>query len=80
MTTPLKYIRTKTGFTIWPDMTRVYHKHMANMNGEEIISAGFCRYTGTEFVCYGKSESLGISSKPEDSQALTMFFDSSMYD
>ena len=80
MSTQLKYIRTKNGVTIWPAMTSVWHKHMAELTGQAIISAGFCRYTGTDFVCYGKSESLDISSKPKDSQALTAFFDTSMYD
>lgn len=75
-----KYIRTKTGFTLWPDMTSVYHSHMAKLTSQQIISAGFCRYTGTVFVCYGEAKSLGIGSIPEDSAELTKFFDQTMYD
>jgi len=71
----LKYIHTKSGFTIWPDMTNVWHKHMANLTREEVISAGFCIYDGESFHCFGGSESLGIQSKPGDSEALTTFFE-----
>lgn len=76
----LKYIRTKSGFIVWPDMTTVFHAHMAKLAGEEVISAGFCIFIQqetwpSEFKCYGRSESLGISSKPEDSMLMTEFFE-----
>jgi hypothetical protein len=77
----LKYIRTKSGFIVWPDMTTVYHKHMAALAGEPVISAGFCIFLqsldseGAEFKCYGRSESLDISSRPEDSELMTAFFE-----
>jgi len=78
----LKYIRTKSGFTIWPDMTLVWHKHMAQLVKEEVISAGFCIFLQAsthsdyaEFKCYGRSESLNISSRPEDSDMMTAFFE-----
>lgn len=74
MTSQHKYIRTKTGFTIWPDMTTVWHKHMAQLTGEEVISAGFCIFDGENFHCFGRSASLGISSKPGDSEAMETFF------
>ena len=34
----------------------------------EVLSAGFVKFDETEkkFVCYGKSDSLGIGSRPDD--------------
>jgi len=77
----LKYIRTKSGFIVWPDMTTIWHRHMAQLAAEPAISAGFCIFLqsldseGAEFKCYGRSESLGISSLPEDSMLMTAFFE-----
>jgi hypothetical protein len=71
----LKYIRTKSGFTIWPEETTIWHKHMAALVKEEVLSAGFCIFTGGAFHCYGLSESLQIKSRGvEDSIALNKFF------
>ena len=65
-----KYIRTSEGFTVWPKDTAVYHSHQARMSGRSVISAGFVYWseiTGL-FVCNGQSESLQMSSLPEDSK------------
>lgn len=72
-----KYIRhSELGFFIWNDMNPVFHKHLAeflvrHMRGE-ILSAGFVDIHLEEgaVVCHGRSESLGIESKPGDSAAL----------
>ena len=71
----LKYIRTKSGFVLWADLTNTYHAHMARLVAEPVLSAGFCRCEDfiKEFCCYGRSESLGISSHPSDSEQLNRF-------
>ena len=46
----------------------IYPKHW-------IISAGFFDYDSNNgFKCYGKSESLNINSRTEDSDVLNIFF------
>lgn len=70
-----KYINVENlGFIIWPDSDHVWHKHIAQAcqmeEPHKIISAGFADIIGGTVRCYGKSESLGISSRPEDSHAL----------
>ena len=71
----LKYVRTNVTFYLWSDMTGVYHKHvgqLAETRGESILSAGFAVWTiDNHFTCYGESESLGIKSRPEDSEHLS---------
>lgn len=64
----MKYIRTSEGFTVWPENTNVCHAHQARMSGQKVISAGFVMLNEIteQFNCHGKSESLGMSSLPED--------------
>lgn len=69
-----KYIRTKSGFVIWNDMTPVFHAHMAKLVDEPVISAGFCIFDGENFICWGRSDSLGINSMLGDSAAMDEFF------
>lgn len=48
----------------------VSHADVAKgFHGSEAVSAGFVRFDESkqELICYGKSESLGLSSDPEDS-------------
>ena len=79
----IKYIRMSNGeFYLFPDYTNVYHKHMALLvaakNEVDVTSAGFCSVDlkkGT-VQTWGKSESLGISSRPEDSRLLEVFLSS----
>lgn len=84
--TRLKYIRTKSGFIVWPDtMYHIEYTHMAKLTQiEEVISAGFCTYVFSDktdykarFICHGRSESLQIESKQEDSHLMTEFFKTS---
>jgi len=78
MSTKHKYIRhSQIGFIIFPDMTNVFHRHVAELvikfQRGAIISAGFVRFDTTEgadLVCYGESESLGIKSKPDDTEEM----------
>lgn len=71
-----KYIRHSTaGFFVWPvTASEVHHRHVAELakRGEkgEILSAGFVRFEANGPRCYGKSESLSISSMAGDSAAL----------
>lgn len=79
----LKYIRQENNeFTIWADMTDVWHKHMAQLasfrSAIPVISAGFfvIEYHEGETPdvrCFGRSESLNLDSKPEDSALLASF-------
>ena len=70
----LKYIRSASGFVIWADMTMTYHAHMARLISEPILSAGFCAVDMDQKLrCYGKSDSLGISSHPSDTEQLNIF-------
>lgn len=71
-----KYVRhSKLGFILWSDMNDIWHKHIGEWivarYGGKIISAGFVQVEpDTEVICFGKSESLGISSDSEDSELL----------
>lgn len=58
---------------IFPDV--IYHIEFARSIGEVAVSAGFCYINDKgSFVAYGKSESLGLESRPEeDSHLLTVF-------
>lgn len=70
----LKYIRTASGFVIWADMTHTYHAHMARLISEPVLSAGFCAVNMDQKLrCYGRSESLGITSHPSDTEQLNIF-------
>lgn len=65
-----KYIRTPSGFFIWPEASQIWHKHMAEYLGLTVISAGFAYTTSDGFTCFGSSESLGVMSAKEDSALL----------
>lgn len=75
-----KYIRhSVAGFFVWPVATGgVWHKHIKlaierGMMGEgEVLSAGMCTILNGKVRCYGKSESTGIKSRPDDSAALAL--------
>jgi hypothetical protein len=85
----MKYIRhSKIGFVLWARTNDVFHSDVANavLNGSEretgnrgeIVSAGFVQLRqsiagGHLLRCNGQSESLGISSKSEDSDLLYQF-------
>lgn len=69
-----KYVQHSiAGFILWPADTDLYHAHIARIANKEtqgsVLSAGFCTFAGG-VKCFGKSESLGISSRPEDSALL----------
>lgn len=69
-----KYIRTASGFFIWPESSGIWHKHMADFvtsrTGKPVISAGFAYTDSDGFTCFGESESLNIRSAKEDSALL----------
>jgi hypothetical protein len=74
-TMELKYVRhSQVGFILWPRTDDLWHAHIGGLLqqrcGGEIVSAGFARLAGGKAKCWGKSESLGIASKPDDSAAL----------
>lgn len=72
----MKYIRFDVGgFVVWSDDSGIAHSDMAGCNPcGEPISAGFIYFEGNKAVCYGKSVSLGLESKDEDSDKATEFF------
>ena len=60
---------------IFPEM--LVHRHVARDNahmGCKTISAGFVTLRDGEFICHGKSESLGIKSRPEDADLVNRMF------
>lgn len=68
----LKYIRCDFGFVLWPKCEEMAHSHMARaLNGRKIISAGFAVIDAEEAHCFGRSESMDLDGKPEDSALLT---------
>lgn len=76
----LKYVRhSVAGFMVWPKhWDEVHHAHVGkmlagnrNLEHGHILSAGFIAWAAPgQPVCYGRSESLGIASLPEDTEAL----------
>lgn len=76
----LKYVRhSVAGFVVWPKhFDEVHHAHVGkmlagnrNLDRGHILSAGFIEWTATGLpVCSGRSESLGIASIPDDTNAL----------
>jgi hypothetical protein len=74
----LKYVRhSEIGFVLWPRTDDLWHSHVgavASRNGGGIVSAGFCTVAGGVARCWGKSESLGIGSRPDDSKELAAQF------
>lgn len=66
-----KYIRFQNiGFVIWPTTDQLWHSHVARSVKDIPVSAGFVVFFGDEVKCYGRSESMGMSSLPEDSKLL----------
>lgn len=72
----MKYLRfnqPSLQFIVWEENTELWHSRMAQAAsvrlGAHPVSAGFVYWSelSNEFVCHGKSESLGIKSAPEDS-------------
>lgn len=72
----LKYVNVENyGMIIFPDTDQIWHRHIGNLAAQitrnKIISAGFIEIAGSDFYCYGESESLKIQSKPkEDTECL----------
>lgn len=71
----LKYVRhSRLGFVLWPRTDDLWHSHVGHALDTRvdggIISAGFASVAGGVARCWGKSESLSISSRPDDSEAL----------
>jgi hypothetical protein len=68
----MKYLRLLDNtFVIWEENTEIWHSDMASLYikcREHVKSAGFVRQNMNDknFHCYGKSESLGLESLPED--------------
>ena len=79
----VKYIRTKNnGFIMFSLL--VNHSDMARMIRDEVVSAGFVNFGNDEcgniqFECYGKSVSLGLESKDDDSKALNRNMEITQY-
>ena len=67
-----KYVRAeRIGFIIWPKTDELWHSHVgAIMRRVPIISAGFAEISENGVRCYGKSETLDMSSMLEDSSLL----------
>lgn len=78
----LKYINhSLLGIIIWPGMTDLFHSKMADacnrVKQGKILSAGFVKIREGQAICYGKSESLQISSLPGDSALVQQMLDQS---
>lgn len=66
-----KYIRFQNiGFVIWPKTDSLWHSHVARFVKDVPVSAGFVTFGVDSVRCYGESESMGMSSLPEDSSLL----------
>lgn len=70
----MKYIRLSgIGFATWPETDELWHAHVGNAarrEGCEIVSAGFVAIRNGVVHCHGRSESLSIGSRPDESAAL----------
>jgi len=66
----MKYVRhEEKGFFLFPDL--IWHMHMGMFLGRKgLISAGFVRFKGGLPECYGRSESLGLGGKDDDTKIL----------
>lgn len=67
----IKYIRYPSGFVIFSEP--MAHKEIHVREGENPISAGFCRYdkNKNKWLCYGSSVTLNLSFEDVDSDLLT---------
>lgn len=72
----MKYIRhEKVGFILWPNSDELWHSTIGHLLLThcvgEILSAGFVYYdVSGKPVCSGRSESLGIAARADDTAAL----------
>ena len=72
----LKYVRhEEIGFVLWPRTDALWHSDVGQLlrqrQGGNIVSAGFVKFgQDGKPVCFGMSESLNITSKDGDSEAL----------
>ena len=68
-----KYIKTADGEII------LFPLHVAHSLFKPLhpVSAGFCTQRDGVFRCYGKSESLGLGSDPDDAELTNHYFNSS---
>ena len=66
----MKYINFENiGIVIFPEL--IQHSDMAQIVGHKAISAGFFNVADADDAhCFGKSVSLGIASRPEDTKEL----------
>lgn len=75
-----KYIIVDTGQVVVPILFSdvVAHTEIANKVGGQVLSAGFCSVSINEqlqprYVCWGKSVSLGVSSREQDNDILNRY-------
>jgi hypothetical protein len=63
-----KYVRLKDydSIIIFPEV--IQHREFKHM---DVVSAGFCYVDPDSVKCFGESVSLGLKSKPEDSEIAT---------
>ncbi len=67
---PLKYVRTTQGFLVFPCLVTT-HKDAAGSTGWPILSAGMVEWDiDGRPLCMGKSDTLGIGSREDDTDAL----------
>jgi len=68
-----KYIHfSRIGFILWPDTDSLAHADVALAAASDgVVSAGFVEFSRSKSPhCFGRSDSLGIASKPTDSEDL----------
>lgn len=66
----LKYVRTTQGFLVFPCLAAT-HKQVADATGWPKLSAGFVDWDADgRPLCMGQSDSLGIKSREDDTEAL----------
>ena len=68
----MKYVRHETkGFFIFPESSDVIHAEVGCMLGlEGLLSAGFIMFYCGAPTCYGRSESLNLGVRDDDTDAL----------
>jgi hypothetical protein len=52
---------------------QLVHRSVASFDAKNVVSAGFCD-VGDGYSAYGFSESLGVESRPEDTEIIQRFF------
>lgn len=65
----LKYIRTRAGFTVFPAATGM-HSDIARSLNFPPVSAGFIDWIDGRPVCHGRSESLNLDARADDTAVL----------